>query len=247
MQTSSSVALWSYKNLNQANDISIFNIFVLWDKLSPQAVYCEHLDNKMLHSQDLCDCDLGIFSIPTLTSSLARHNVVLDSVRPANRKRPYKRLSLVTLQSLLLKPGGTTAAAARTHTSSSAKWARGSLTGSSGAHTQVSFWWCLNKTIAFFLFFFCCCRSCLRRGNKSWQTQDKKWSSVGSTLPSVAATIVPEEHDISFSLPPPPVLKWSPFMLNTRVRDSLVQQISFLFLIASPNPSSIAIGLSFKV
>lgn len=74
-----------------------------------------HLDNKMLHSQDLCDCDSGIFSIPTLTSSLAHYNVVLDTVPPANGKQPCKRLSLVTLQWLHLKPGGTTAAAAHTH------------------------------------------------------------------------------------------------------------------------------------
>ena len=70
------------------------------------------MDNNLLHWQDLYDCDSGIFSVPTLTSPLARYTVVLDIVPPANGKLPCKRLSLVTLQTLLLKPGGTTAAAA---------------------------------------------------------------------------------------------------------------------------------------
>lgn len=49
------------KQLTSFSSVSLF--FGVWDY--NKAVYCVHLDNKLLHSQDLSDRDLGIFSIHT--------------------------------------------------------------------------------------------------------------------------------------------------------------------------------------
>lgn len=83
------------KNLNQTFFYLIYLFFEKWDH--NKAVYCPNVHNKVRIFL------IVTFSIPTLTSPLTRYSVVLDIVPPANGKPPYKRLSLVTLQSLLLK------------------------------------------------------------------------------------------------------------------------------------------------
>lgn len=219
------------KNLNQT---FFCLIYLFFGKLEHnKAVYCPNVHNKVRI------CLIVTFSIPTLTSPLARNSVVLDIVPPVNGKPPYKRLSLVTLQSLLLK------LLLFLHTLfPPAKRAHSSLTGSESQLLMMSEWedhilLCLvlpKKLLA----------------HKCWQMRDKKGSLVGSTLRSVVATwslrgAWNSLWDVSFSSSQPPALKQGPFVLNTTERDSSVQQISFLFLIASPNPNSSACVLNFKV